>query len=179
MTGIGTSRRRRAVFDGYTLLPRSLEDLTPAILADFDLPEVISAGGAPVFVENESQNADAYNGRLATETSTTKNPELTYTGGNEYTIYDVTEQFIFRLFRQTVATISTELENAVHGLIPLEMELFPNPARMWCAAHEQPSNYIYMMCREGWWILGNGLKPSNAGCFQVAPRLVHVALHHG
>ena len=87
VTGIGGQADNGAPYlDGYTLLPRSLEDLTPPVLAAFDLPEVISVGGVPVFVVNESQNAEAYqwsfgNGDFSTEES----PELTYTEGGVYT----------------------------------------------------------------------------------------------
>ena len=132
--------------DGYTLLPRSLEDLTPPVLAAFDLPEVISVGGAPVFVVNESQNAEAYqwsfgNGDFSTEES----PELTYTEGGEYTVFLTASNLSTGCSDQTSATVEVELGDAVVESAALNMELFPNPASdvIRCRLNG-PSDYVVL-----------------------------------
>ena len=147
VTGIGGQADDGAPYlDGYTLLPRSLEDLTPPVLAAFDLPEVISVGGAPVFVENESQNAEAYqwsfgNGDFSTEES----PELTYTEGGEYTVFLTASNLSTGCSDQTSATVEVELGDAVVESAALNMELFPNPANdvVRCRLNG-PSDYVVL-----------------------------------
>ena len=147
VTGIGGQADNGAPYlDGYTLLPRSLEDLTPPVLAAFDLPDVISVGGSPVFVENESQNAEAYqwsfgNGDFSTEES----PELTYTEGGEYTVFLTASNLSTGCSDQTSATVEVELGDAVVESAALNMELFPNPASdvVRCRLNG-PSDYVVL-----------------------------------
>ena len=145
VTGIGGQADEGApYFDGYTLLPRSLEDLTPAVLADFDVPDVVSVGGDPVFVQNDSQNAEAYLWSFGNnEISTEESPELIYTEGGEYTVYLTASNLSTGCSDQASATIEVELVDVVDAPSLLDVELFPNPVRdgLSCRVN-RPSNYI-------------------------------------
>ena len=89
MTGIGgQSDGALPLLDGYTLMPRSLDDLTDPVVSSFEVPEVINLGGAPVFAVNESENANLYQWSFGNGTfSNEEEPELLYTEPGTYNIY--------------------------------------------------------------------------------------------
>ena len=114
------------------------------MLADFDVPDVVSVGGDPVFVQNDSQNAEAYLWSFGNnDISTEESPELIYTEGGEYTVYLTASNLSTGCSDQASATIEVELVDVVDAPSLLDVELFPNPVRdgLSCRVN-RPSNYI-------------------------------------
>ena len=131
VTGIGgQSDANLPYLDGYTLLPRSLDDLTEPVLAQFTVPEVLVLGGDTVYAENESLNADIFqwsfgNGSFSSE----ENPELAYTEPGTYNVYLTASSTETQCSDQTSATIFVEEggEDLVQDLAKLAVSTFPNP----------------------------------------------------
>ena len=129
MTGIGGQSDGNAPFlDGYTLLPRSLDDLTDPVLSLFTVPDVLVLGGDPVFAINESENADFFQWSFGNGTfSNEEDPELTYTEPGTYNIFLTATDEESQCSDQSTAQIVVEEEDAVMET-SFKLDLFPNPA---------------------------------------------------
>ena len=129
VTGIGgQSDATSPYLDGYTLLPRSLDDLTEPVLAAFTVPEVLVLGGDPVYATNESSNADYYQWSFGNGSfSNDEEPELTYTEPGTYNVFLTATDADSQCSDQATGSIVVEAEDAVDDL-SLRMAVFPNPA---------------------------------------------------
>ena len=129
VTGIGgQSDATSPYLDGYTLLPRSLDDLTEPVLAAFTVPEVLVLGGDPVYATNESSNADYYQWSFGNGSfSNDEEPELTYTEPGTYNVFLTATDADSQCSDQATGSIVVEEEDAVDDL-SLRMAVFPNPA---------------------------------------------------
>ena len=129
VTGIGgQSDATSPYLDGYTLLPRSLDDLTEPVLAAFTVPEVLVLGGDPVYATNESSNADYYQWSFGNGSfSNDEEPELTYTEPGTYNVFLTATDADSQCSDQATGSIVVEAEDAVDDL-SLPMAVFPNPA---------------------------------------------------
>ena len=128
LTGIGGQSDGNAPFlDGYTLLPRSLDDLTEPVLSLFTVPDVLVLGGDPVFAINESENADFFQWSFGNGTfSNEEDPELTYTEPGTYNIFLTASDEDSQCSDQSTAQIVVEAEDAV-AETSFDLEIFPNP----------------------------------------------------
>ena len=129
VTGIGgQSDATSPYLDGYTLLPRSLDDLTEPVLAAFTVPEVLVLGGDPVYATNESSNADYYQWSFGNGSfSNDEEPELTYTEPGTYNVFLTATDADSQCSDQATGSIVVEEEDAVDDQ-SLRMAVFPNPA---------------------------------------------------
>jgi hypothetical protein len=129
LTGIGGQSDGNAPFlDGYTLLPRSLDDLTEPVLSLFTVPDVLVLGGDPVFAINESENADFFQWSFGNGTfSNEEDPELTYTEPGTYNIFLTATDEESQCSDQSTAQIVVEEEDAVTET-SFGLDMFPNPA---------------------------------------------------
>ena len=129
VTGIGgQSDGNLPYFDGYTLLPRSLNDLTEGVQAGFSVPELIQLGGDTVFAENESFNADAFQWTFGNGTfSNEENPALLYEEPGTYNVFLTASNSNTQCSDQTSASIVVEEGDAVRDLGVLRVKTFPNP----------------------------------------------------
>ena len=129
LTGIGGQSDGNAPFlDGYTLLPRSLDDLTEPVLSLFTVPDVLVLGGDPVFAINESENADFFQWSFGNGTfSNEEDPELTYTEPGTYNIFLTATDEESQCSDQSTAQIVVEEEDAVMET-SFGLDMFPNPA---------------------------------------------------
>ena len=129
VTGIGgQSDGTTPLLDGYTLLPRSLDDLTEGVEAAFTIPEVLALGGAPVFAENQSTNADGFqwsfgNGDFSNE----EEPLLPYGEPGTYNVFLTVLNSNSECSDQASAVIVVEEEDAVRGADVMHMATYPNP----------------------------------------------------
>ena len=129
VTGIGgQSDGTTPLLDGYTLLPRSLDDLTEGVEAAFTIPEVLALGGAPVFAENESTNADGFqwsfgNGDFSNE----EEPLLPYGEPGTYNVFLTVLNSNSECSDQASAVIVVEEQDAVRGADVMHMATYPNP----------------------------------------------------
>ena len=129
LTGIGGQSDGSAPFlDGYTLLPRSLDDLTEPVLSQFTVPEVLVLGGTPVFAINESENAEYYQWSFGNGTfSNEEDPELIYSEPGTYNIFLTATDANGVCSDQSSTEIMVEEEDGVPQT-KLEVDVFPNPA---------------------------------------------------
>ena len=74
------------LLDGYTLMPRSLDDLTEPVFASFSCLKTLEVG-TPVTLENLSQGAGRTSGRLATACSATTRRRSLYDEAGSYNIF--------------------------------------------------------------------------------------------
>ena len=131
VTGIGgQSDGTLPLLDGYTLLPRSLEDLTEGAQAAFTIPDVLELGGDPVFAENESTNADAFqwsfgNGDFSNE----EEPALPYDEPGTYNVFLTVLNSNSECTDQSSAVIVVEEqeEDAVRDMDDTRVATYPNP----------------------------------------------------
>ena len=131
VTGIGgQSDGTLPLLDGYTLLPRSLDDLTEGVQAEFTIPEVLELGGDPVFAENESTNADAFqwsfgNGDFSNE----EEPALPYDEPGTYNVFLTVLNNTSECTDQTSAVIVVEEQedDDVRNLGLMRVTTYPNP----------------------------------------------------
>ena len=131
VTGIGgQSDGNLPLLDGYTLLPRSLDDLTEGVQAAFTIPEVLELGGDPVFAENESTNADAFqwsfgNGDFSDE----EEPALPYDEPGTYNVFLTVLNNVSECTAQasTVIVVEEQEEDAVGDMEVMRIATYPNP----------------------------------------------------
>ena len=130
VTGIGgQSDGSLPLLDGYTLMPRSLDDLTDPVVSSFEVPEVINLGGAPVFAVNASENADLYQWSFGNGTfSNEEEPELLYTEPGTYNIYLTATDQETQCSDQSWTTVVVEVGDAVEVLENIGLHVYPNPA---------------------------------------------------
>ena len=75
------------LLDGYTLMPRSLDDLTEPVFASFSVPEDLEVG-TPVTLENLSQGAGSFQWSFGNGVfSNDEAPELVYDEAGSYNIF--------------------------------------------------------------------------------------------
>lgn len=129
VTGIGgQSDGSLPLLDGYTLLPRSLQDLTEPVLSSFEVPEVIVLGGDPVVAANQSENADYYQWSFGNGTfSNEEEPVLTYTQPGTYNIYLTATDAESQCSDQSSTTVVVENGDAVTESSVLQVTMYPNP----------------------------------------------------
>ena len=130
VTGIGgQSDGALPLLDGYTLLPRSLDDLTDPVLSVFEVPDVMVIGGTPVFATNASENADYYQWSFGNGTfSNEEEPELTYTEAGTYNIYLTATDAETQCSDQSSASIVVEAGgDEVREVNEFRVDVYPNP----------------------------------------------------
>ena len=132
VTGIGgQSDGALPLLDGYTLLPRSLNDLTEGVQAAFTIPDVLSLGGDTVFAENESANADAFQWSFGNgEFSNEEEPALLYEEAGTYNVFLTVLNNNSECTDQTSATVVVEEgeEDVVRDLEVVRIATYPNPS---------------------------------------------------
>jgi len=116
------------LLDGYTLMPRSLDDLTEPVFASFSVPEDLEVG-AIVTLENLSQGAGSYQWSFGNGVfSNDETPELVYDEAGSYNIFLTAvdpNQVCADQASITVDVVDVDaVQDAVWG-----MRLWPNPAQ--------------------------------------------------
>ena len=116
------------LLDGYTLMPRSLDDLTEPVFASFSVPEDLEVG-AIVTLENLSQGAGSYQWSFGKGVfSNDETPELVYDEAGSYNIFLTAvdpNQVCADQASITVDVVDVDaVQNAAWG-----MRLWPNPAQ--------------------------------------------------
>ena len=139
ITGIGGQYDGQLpLLDSYTLMPRSLEDLTESVYASFTVPDVIEIGGGnEVVAENNSEGAASYqwafgNGSFSTE----ENPVLPYTEAGTYNIFLTAIDPNNECADQAVVEVDVVEVDLVGGPNGLVLDAFPNPTQgtLWVTA---------------------------------------------
>ena len=130
VTGIGGQSDGSApLLDGYTLLPRSLDDLTDPVLAGFEIPSVITLGGAPVFATNTSVNAEFYQWSFGNGTfSNDEEPELSYEEPGTYNVYLTASDEESQCSDQATGVVVVEEGDSVEEVAFVTVDPYPNPA---------------------------------------------------
>ena len=129
VSGIGgQSDDSQPYLDSYTLLPRSMEDLTEPVLAAFSVPSSIDVGGDPVTAINQSQGAVSYlwsfgNGAFSQE----ETPILPYTEEGTYNIFLTAGSADGLCSNQTSATIEVVALDNLSDM-DIQVGMYPNPA---------------------------------------------------
>ncbi|MGB2423227.1 MAG: lamin tail domain-containing protein [Flavobacteriales bacterium] len=165
VTGIGgQSDGTVPLFDGYTLLPRSLDDLTDPVQSIFSVPDVLVLGGPPVFAENQSLNADYYQWSFGNGTfSNEEEPELNYAEPGTYNVYLTATDAETQCSDQSSTTLVVESEDAVLEAAEWRATVYPNPAsdavRVACpeSVHFEFLNALGQTMLKGQWPAGDRL----------------------
>ena len=129
VTGIGGQYDGQLpLLDSYTLMPRSLDDLTDPVYAAFTVPDVIQIGGTPVYAENNSEGAASYQWSFGNGTfSNEEEPELTYTEAGTYNIYLTAVDLEGVCADQANTTVEVVVVDAVAEGADLITVAYPNP----------------------------------------------------
>jgi hypothetical protein len=129
VTGIGGQYDGQLpLLDNYTLMPRSLDDLTDPVYAAFTVPDVIQIGGTPVYAENNSEGAASYQWSFGNGTfSNDEEPELTYTESGTYNIYLTAVDPEGVCADQANTTVEVVVVDAVAEGTELITAAYPNP----------------------------------------------------
>ena len=129
VTGIGGQYDGQLpLLDSYTLMPRSLDDLTDPVYAAFTVPDVIQIGGTPVYAENNSEGAASYQWSFGNGTfSNEEEPELTYTEAGTYNIYLTAVDPEGVCADQANTTVEVVVVDAVAEGADLITVAYPNP----------------------------------------------------
>lgn len=130
VTGIGgqSDNDGSPYLNGYTLLPRSLEDFTEPVIASFDIPGTVILGGEPVYVENTSLNAEFYQWSFGNGTfSNDEEPELVYTEPGTYNVYLTASDEESQCSDQASAEVVVEQGSAVNDSRMTNVNVYPNP----------------------------------------------------
>jgi hypothetical protein len=116
------------LLDGYTLMPRSLDDLTASVFASFSVPSDLESG-VPVTLENLSQGAGSFqwsfgNGLFSND----EEPELVYNEAGSYNIFLTAVDPDQVCADQASITVNVADVDVVLGA-DWGLSLWPNPAQ--------------------------------------------------
>ena len=116
------------LLDGYTLMPRSLDDLTEPVFASFSVPEDLEVG-TPVTLENLSQGAGSFQWSFGNGVfSNDEAPELVYDEAGSYNIFLTAVDPNQVCADQASITVDVADVDAVQEG-DLGVRLWPNPAQ--------------------------------------------------
>ena len=116
------------LLDGYTLMPRSLDDLTEPVFASFSVPEDLEVG-TPVTLENLSQGAGSFQWSFGNGVfSNDEAPELVYDEAGSYNIFLTAVDPNQVCADQASVTVNVANVDAVQE-DGWDVSLWPNPAQ--------------------------------------------------
>lgn len=116
------------LLDGYTLMPRSLDDLTEPVFASFSVPEDLEVG-TPVTLENLSQGAGSFQWSFGNGVfSNDEAPELVYDEAGSYNIFLTAVDPNQVCADQASVTVDVADVDAVQE-DGWDVSLWPNPAQ--------------------------------------------------